>query len=258
MPTFLFSEHIFGPIKSRRLGSSLGINLLSVKQKVCNFNCVYCECGSTHPLKKNERSFVDKDLLLSMLEIRLQECINDSIPIDTITFAGNGEPTLHPSFLSIVNEIVRLRNKHFPEANIAVLTNGATLKSKRISKALTKVDKAIIKLDAGTDKSINIIDQPKRKLSINKLLKDLALFEGEIIIQTMFLKGTVDGKPIDNSAEEELDAWLERIREIAPKEVMLYSIDRDTPISTLERIPKEKLDAIAERVHKLGIQTQVV
>ena len=258
MPTFLFSEHVFGPIKSRRLGSSLGINLLSVHQKVCNFDCVYCECGSSHPLAKEEHIFVDKTEFQQLLKKRLKECVEQNIPIDAITFAGNGEPTLHPQFLSITNYVVKLRDAYFPNAEIAVLTNGVTLKNKRIREALKKVDKAIVKLDAGSDIFINKIDQPKRKLKISKLLEEIANFDGELIVQTMFLKGTLNGEVIDNSSGDELEEWLKHIRTVRPKEVMLYSIDRDTPIDTLERVPKKNLEKIAERIHAMGIKTQVV
>lgn len=258
MPTFLFDACVFGPIKSRRLGSSLGINLLSLNQKVCNFDCIYCECGSSHHLKKELPTFVENDDLLTDLENRLKECTSNNTLIDTITFAGNGEPTIHPKFLSIVKAVISLRDKYFPSAQVAVLTNGVAMKNKRVSAALKLVDMAIIKLDGGTDDFINLIDQPKRKLSIVKFQNEMAKFDGEFIIQTMFLKGSVNGKLVDNSSGEELEQWLMRIKEINPKEVHLYSIDRDTPIDTLECIPKERLEMIASRVNELGIETLVV
>lgn len=258
MPTFLFSEHVFGPIKSRRLGSSLGINLLSVNQKVCDFDCVYCECGASHPLEKKGETFVDYFDFQRLLKNRLIECVEQRIPIDAITFAGNGEPTLHPQFLSITKFVIEQRDKYFPDAKIAVLTNGVTLKNKRIQEALKGVDKAIIKLDAGTEDFINKIDQPKRKLNLSKMIEEITSFDGEIIIQTMFLKGILNGETIDNSSGTELEHWLKLIQIINPVEVMLYSIDRDTPIDTLERVPKKILEQIAERIHDLGIKTQVV
>lgn len=212
----------------------------------------------SHSLTKEDPLFVDKTELLTLLEKRLQVCIESQTPIDTITFAGNGEPTLHPAFLFIVKEVVDLRNRYFPSAKIAVLTNGVTLKNKRIREALKRVDKAIVKLDAGDDSTINLLDQPRRKLSISKLMEAMATFDGELIIQTMFLKGTLEGRSIDNSQGKVLEYWLEKIKAIRPTEVMLYSIDRDTPIQTLERVPKEELEIIARQVKDLGIKTQVV
>lgn len=258
MPTFLFSEHVFGPIKSRRLGSSLGINLLSVKQKVCNFDCIYCECGLTKKLEKEEDVFVNKKVLLKLLEDKLRECVRDKTPIDTITFAGNGEPTLHPNFLFIVERIISLRNLFFPSADIAVLTNGYTIEKKRVRKALMRVDKAIIKLDAGDDQTLKLIDRPKGRLPIRRLIESIKTFEGHLIIQTMFLRGSIKGRPFDNSQGRELDNWLEKIKILAPKEVMLYSLDRDTPLNTLEAVSKNDLDEIATQLSKLNINTNVV
>lgn len=258
MSTFLFSEHVFGPIKSRRLGSSLGINLLSINQKVCNFNCIYCECGLTHRLTKEDNIFVDKDVLLNLLENKLRQCFKDNIPIDTITFAGNGEPTMHPNFLYLVKKIIALRNLFFPSADIAVLTNGYTIDKKRVHKALLKVDKAIVKLDAGDDQMLNLIDRPKGRLPIHHLIENIKSFEGQLIIQTMFLRGSVQGRPFDNSKGPELESWLEKIKILAPKEVMLYSLDRDTPLNTLEAISRLELDKIALRLDKLNINTNVV
>jgi wyosine [tRNA(Phe)-imidazoG37] synthetase (radical SAM superfamily) len=258
MSTFLFSEHVFGPIQSRRLGFSLGINLLSVNQKVCNYNCIYCECGLTHQLTKEESVFVDKQHLMCLLDEKLADCIKNDTPIDTITFAGNGEPTMHPDFLPIVNEIVLRRNKLFPNAKIAVLTNGVTLDRKPIQAALKNVDKAIIKLDGGNNKTLQEIDQPKGKFDIDTLMKNIASFQGETIIQTMFLKGEINGHKIDNSIGEERLNWLEKIQTLQPKEVMLYSIDRDTPFTTLHPVSKTVLNEIAELVNEMGIPTQVV
>ena len=258
MATFLFSEHVFGPVKSRRLGSSLGINLLSVNQKVCNFNCIYCECGLTHKLTKEKSVFVDKTYLLETLRAKLLDCKKNKTRIDTITFAGNGEPTMHPDFSSIVDEIVNMRNDLIPKAKIAVLTNGVTLNKPVIREALKKVDKAIIKLDAGNDETLKLIDHPKGALSVEKLLDNIKSFEGETIIQTMFLRGLINNQVIDNSSGKDLTDWLRKIKIIAPKEVMLYSLDRDTPISNLYRVTKEELKKIADHVNDLGIKTQVV
>lgn len=258
MGTFLFDSHVFGPIKSRRLGSSLGINLLSTQQKVCNFNCIYCECGFTHKLTKEDQLFIDKNVFLNQLKHRLIECVQDNIPIDAITFAGNGEPTLHPNFLFIVNNIIKLRDKYFPKASIAVLTNGTTINKARVKEALQKVDKAIIKLDAGSNELINKIDQPKAKINLIQFIQNLKDFEGQTIIQTMFLKGKINGQSFDNSTGIDLDNWLSTLEEISPSEVMIYSLERDTPSSSIKAVNKETLETIGEKVRQLGFKTQVV
>jgi wyosine [tRNA(Phe)-imidazoG37] synthetase (radical SAM superfamily) len=258
MPTFLFDDFVFGPIKSRRLGSSLGINLLSVNQKVCNFDCIYCECGETKPLTKEKSVFVAKKELFELLTAKLIQCRQENTPIDTITFAGNGEPTLHPHFFAIVQNVIELRNTYFPKAAIAVLTNGYSLDKKRVEEALTLVDKAIVKLDAGEDHLLKLVDRPKGNLSLNRLIKNIQRFPGNLIIQSMFLKGLVGDIAFDNSTGRAINQWLIKIERLHPSEVMLYSLDRDTPIKSLELIPKVTLERIAKRVRLLGIKALVV
>lgn len=258
METFLFSEHVFGPVKSRRLGSSLGINLLSTKQKVCNFNCIYCECGLTEKLRANDVLFVNPKELLEKLELKLIHCKENNIPIDTITYAGNGEPTMHPSFLSIARKVSELRARFFPDAKTALLSNGTTLGRKNIESALKYFDLAIIKLDAGDDRLLRLIDLPKDKQHFRKLLNNLERLRNKLIIQTMFLKGNVNGEIIDNSSEKAVSDWIKKLKEIKPLEVQLYSIDRSVPVQGIERIPKDKLDKIALKVEETGIKTRVV
>ncbi len=258
MPTFLFDAHVFGPISSRRLGSSLGINLLSTKEKICNFDCIYCECGSLSDEKKQSDRFVDQyELILSLVQ-NLATCLSEKIPVDTITFAGNGEPTLHPDFPEIISRVIPLRDKFFPEAKIAVLTNGMTLKNREIRYALEKIDKTIVKLDAGSDEAITLIDRPQKWQSIDRFKQELSQFEGPLTIQTMFLRGNINGEPIDNASPEALENWFNQLIDIMPSEVMLYSLDRDTPIQTIEKVQKKELEIIAEQVNQLGIQTMVV
>jgi wyosine [tRNA(Phe)-imidazoG37] synthetase (radical SAM superfamily) len=258
MSTFLFDEFVFGPIKSRRLGNSLGINLLSTTQKVCNFNCIYCECGLTKKAEKEKSLFCGKEIVLKLLSERLIQCKNQKIEINSITFAGNGEPTLHPNFLSIIRETIKLRDIYFPESKISVLTNGYTLNKKRIQDALSMVELPIIKLDAGSDIMLKTIDQPKGQFKIATILNNIESFNKQVVIQTMFLKGEINGKKFDNSKGEELNKWIEVVRKINPKLVMLYSLDRDTPMSTIYAIGKDELLEIAARLNLLNIKTQTV
>lgn len=254
--TFLFDKIVFGPVKSRRLGLSLGINLLPTDVKLCNFDCVYCECGWTGRVTKNDH-FHSKDEVIKSLKYSLTNLKGKGIVPDAITFAGNGEPTMHPDFNEIVEAVISLRNEYFPSAKVAVLTNSSMLYRQDVMEALLKVDLRICKLDAANDRMFKLIDDPNSNRSISSIVKDLKRFKGNLIIQTMFLKGNVGGKLIDNTTAEEINDWLQLIKEIAPKQVMLYSIDRATASEGLEKITHERLVEIAEQVNELGIDTMV-
>lgn len=258
MPTFLFDKIIFGPVKSRRLGSSLGINLLPSTRKVCNFNCIYCECGVTHETTNMENLLPSREDVFKALDQQLAVMKQSGQPPDMITFAGNGEPTLHPSFSRIIDDTIELRNKYFPETQIAVLSNATTIKLPHIRKALLKVDKNILKLDSALDLTVRVHNQPRVKIKVAELTENLKKFNGHLIIQTLFLKGVYNGNIIDNTTPEELDAWLKVVNSIKPSEVMIYTISRDTPEEgKLKKVPLVELNHIATMVNKLGISTQV-
>jgi len=258
MGTFLFDSIIFGPVKSRRLGVSLGVNLLPGKKKVCNFNCIYCECGWSQPVESDGGYLPTRSEVSESLASRLQEMkINNQEP-DVITFAGNGEPTLHPDFPGIIDDCITLRNKFFPEAKIAVLSNSTMITNQSVKAALLKVDMNILKLDSAFDLTVSIHNQPRVNIKVDELIENLKQFNGKLIIQTLFLKGSINNKAIDNTTREEIDAWLEALKKIKPSEVMIYTISRDTPEGgTLTKVPVEKLRQIALEVEKLGIQTQI-
>ena len=258
MATFLFDAIIFGPVKSRRLGISLGINLLPTKRKICNFNCIYCECGWTPNIEKEISRLPRREEVYSALEHKLTEMKLKQQAPDVITYAGNGEPTLHPEFPAIINDSIDLRNKYFPEAGIAVLSNATTIGNPLIKAALLKVDMNILKLDSAFDSTIKIHNQPRVNINVEDLINNLAGFNGKLIIQTLFVRGTFKGKIIDNSTQVEITAWLKAIERIRPSEVMIYTISRDTPEgSTLKKIPPGELKEIAALVNSLGIKTQV-
>jgi len=258
MATFLFDEIIFGPVKSRRLGVSLGINLLPTKNKFCNFNCVYCECGLTGDSERTKESLPGRVDVFKALEKKLSEMKATNEPPDVITYAGNGEPTLHPEFTGIIDDSIILRDKYFPEAKIAVLSNATTIKNEAIKAALLKVDKNILKLDSAFDATVKIHNQPKVSPDVKGLIDTLASFNGKVIIQTLFLRGTFNGKTVDNTTPAEINAWIEALKIIKPSEVMIYTISRDTPEGgNLSKVPVRELREIAARVEKLGIITQV-
>jgi wyosine [tRNA(Phe)-imidazoG37] synthetase (radical SAM superfamily) len=258
MSTFLFDKIIFGPVKSRRLGVSLGINLLPAANKLCNFNCIYCECGWTLNTNKTKSHLPERGEIYRALELKLADMKEKNRAPDVITFAGNGEPTLHPDFPEIVDDCIELRNKYFPEARIAVLSNSTTITKPRIREALLKVDQNILKLDSGFDLTIRVHNQPMVNVKVADLISNLKDFNGQLIVQTLFLRGSFNGKVIDNTTPEEIDAWLKAIEIIKPYEVMIYTISRDTPEGgQLSKVPHTELKRIAGMVSRLGIKTSV-
>lgn len=259
MPTFLFDKIVFGPVKSRRLGESLGINLLPSSTKVCNFNCIYCECGWTNTSEINRSGLPEREEVYKALDKKLSELkLINRLP-DVITFAGNGEPTLHPDFPLIVNDCIELRNKYFPDTRIAVLSNSSTITKPGIKEALLKVDQNILKLDSGFDLTVRIHNQPRVNIKVAELIENLKGFKGQLIIQTLFIRGKYKGRVIDNTTPEELKEWLRAIEMVQPFEVMIYTISRDTPEGKgdLLKVPLRELNQIARMVKRLGIKTSV-
>lgn len=257
MKTFLFEEVIFGPLKSRRLGISLGVNLLPVNRKYCNFDCIYCECGFNENEKGLSVELPTREIVFKRLDARLSEMSKNQAALDVITFAGNGEPTMHPQFKSIIEDTLLLRNKYFPEALVSVLSNATMLHKSEVRETLKRVDQNILKLDSGIAETINLIDKPTGIFDIQNVVRQLKSFQGNVIIQTMFLKGIIDGQLVDNTTEEEVSAWQGLIAAIKPRKVMIYTIDRNTPFDDLEKIPQETLKQIATKIRLLGIEVMV-
>lgn len=257
MSTILFDQIVFGPIHSRRLGSSLGINLLPFDGKVCSFDCIYCECGYNED-GKTKTPLPSQEQVKAALDNKLHQLKSENISIDVITFAGNGEPTLHPRFAEIIEDTIELRNKLYPEAKISVLSNAMHLNKNKVFEALKKVDNNILKLDSAFIETVRLIDQPlASSYSIENQIELFKKFEGNFILQTMFLKGTHNGKNINNTTPEEIEAWLRIIKETNPKKVMIYTIDRETPEKNLEKISIEKLREIGIKVQNLGIKINI-
>jgi len=256
MSTFLFNEIIFGPVSSRRLGISLGVNLLPTDYKFCTFNCVYCECGWTLKAKKKIELPSRKEVKTELEKV-LKQYSEQAKEINSITFAGNGEPTIHPSFSSIIDDTIELRNKWMPNADISVLSNASQLNKTSVTEALKKIDQNILKLDAGTEKTYLQINQAQAHLTFDKIVDYLKSFNGNLIIQTLFIKGENNNEKFDNTSDEEVNAWLQIIKEIQPKSVMLYPIERDTPTQGLSKVDTKTLHKIANRIEALGIKTEV-
>ncbi|MDP4226001.1 MAG: radical SAM protein [Bacteroidota bacterium] len=256
MATFLFDKIIFGPVKSRRLGVSLGINLLPETAKFCNFNCIYCECG-WNPERKEPVTFHSREEVKKALDKKLKDMMEHNQKPDVITFAGNGEPTIHPEFAGIIDDTLELRNLYFPSAKVAVLSNATMLHNPAVFAALNKVDDNILKLDSANEATIRLHNNPYPGFSLDKLMKHLKAFKGHLIIQTLFLRGKCKGHLIDNTVPSELDPWLEALKVINPREVMIYTIARDTPAQGLEKVPLKELKEVAAKVQSLGFKTQV-
>ena len=257
MATSLFSEVIFGPIRSRRLGLSLGVNLLPTEAKLCNFDCIYCECGwnSDHC---GSRRFNDRTTVREMLAAQLRKMAADGTPPDVITFAGNGEPTMHPEFEAIIDDTIALRDELCPSARVSVLSNATMIGRESVRRALERVDNNILKLDSAFDATVQLMNKPQQaSYTVERTVSEMERFEDRMILQTMFLRGRVGEQPIDNTTEREVEAWLKIVERIRPQRVMVYTIDRDTPLETLEKVPVEDLRRIAERVEALGIECSV-
>ena len=255
--TSLYDNIIFGPVRSRRLGLSLGVNLLPIESKLCSFDCIYCECGwnADHPGK---RRFNAREDVRAMLDETLARMVKEGTPPDVITFAGNGEPTLHPDFENVIADTIALRDKHCPAAKVSVLSNATQLHRDDVCRALRRVDNNILKLDSAFDATVQLMNNPQQAdYTVERTVREMERFEGRMILQTMFLRGRVGESPIDNTTEREVEAWLKIVERIRPQRVMVYTIDRDTPLETLEKVSVEELRRIAERVEALGIECSV-
>lgn len=249
----LFDSIIYGPVHSRRLGVSLGVNIMPTRQKLCSFDCIYCECGLNEPWTARPQlpTLEDFDAALDMAAKKLE---TDGVSLDVITFSGNGEPTLHPQFENIMQHTVSWRGKYHPDARICVLSNSTQLRRQDVMRALKLADRRILKLDGGTDSTMRLIDRPANtELSVSDIVGMLKEFNGDFTLQTCFLRGTVNGRYIDNTTDEEVSAWLKCVETLKPEEVMIYVIDRKTPFPSLEKIPRDLMERIAGRVRDIGI-----
>ena len=268
MSTIIYPSPVFGPVHSRRLGISLGINLLPADGKVCSFDCIYCECGfnedhrPTLPLPTREE-------VAAKLEEKLQQMAAEGQLPDVLTFAGNGEPTCHPHFPEIIDDTIRLRDQYCPKAKVSVLSNSTMIHRQTVHDALMRVDNNILKLDTVDPIYINKVDHPNGTYDVEKIIDRMKAFNGHIIIQTMFMRGEIrregvrregekesrvrSQESVDNTGEEYVGPWLEAVKAIKPQQVMIYTIDRETPTLGLLKATPEQLDAIRDRVIAAGI-----
>lgn len=256
MSCVLYSSPIFGPVHSRRLGTSLGINLLPATSKICSFDCVYCECGlnASHPEK---HKLPTRQEVREALEKKLIALKEKGITPDVFTFAGNGEPTSHPHFEEIIDDTLKLRDKYFPNAKVSVLSNSTFLKRDSVIRALKRVDNNILKLDTVDSDYIHLVDRPNAAYDLEKILSAMEKFDGQAIVQTMFMKGSIDGKSVDNTSDKFVDPWIKAVKKINPREVMIYTLARETPYPDLLKASKEELDRIRDKLVDEGLKVQV-
>lgn len=257
MQTVLFHSTIFGPIHSRRLGTSLGVNLLPDDGKICSFDCLYCEAGY-NAQGHGSTGIPSRGDVARRLEEKLRSMKEAGERLDVITFSGNGEPTLHPEFGGVIDDTIALRDRYFPGVKVSVLSNATRLGNPDVVRALSKVDNNILKLDSALEDTVRLLDRPSPGYSLAAVIGQIGSFGSSAIVQTMICRGEHDGQMIDNSTDEEISALIEAYRAIAPGEIMIYSIDRPTPETLLRQVPKEELSAIAARITaETGIPVQV-
>jgi wyosine [tRNA(Phe)-imidazoG37] synthetase (radical SAM superfamily) len=261
MENMAFHSPVFGPIHSRRLGCSLGINLMPATRKVCNFDCVYCECGwNPQPVAGQQdlnELIPSPEGIAVALEEKLKKLASGNRLPNVITFSGNGEPTLHRDFLKIMQDTVATRNALSPGSQICVLSNAGTLNIPGVFEGLLMADQRIMKIDSAIEETLQKINRPGKGYSLERTVEALKRFKGDFTLQTLFLSGIIDGTMVDNTTEQELEAWYGLLDKTAPREVMVYTLDRPTPLEGLKKCSAEKLQAIAREVQKKGIKTVV-
>ena len=248
-----FDEIVFGPIFSRRLGSSLGVNILPSKGKLCNFDCVYCECGWNKDGAVADRRFPNLQEVEEALRTKMQKAATEGVPVDSITFSGNGEPTMNPDFAEIIDVTLRLRDEYFPNAKVSVLSNATLLDREKVTEALKKIDNPILKIDASSQSLVEKINKPVGSYELSNVLECLKGFEGNFILQTMFLRS----QEFDTVASGSLEAWIEIVRMLKPRQVMVYTIDRETPDKSLQKYTVEEMTAMVQPLIDEGFDIQV-
>lgn len=245
-----FDDIVFGPIKSRRLGSSLGINILPSKGKLCNFDCIYCECGWNKDGISDKR-FPTLEEVRSSLEEKMTALQAEGVPVDSITFSGNGEPTLNPDFSGIIDATLQMRDKYYPSAKVSVLSNATMLRRKEVFEALKKIDNPILKIDAASDLLISKMNRPQGAYELVKIVDAMKQFEGNFVLQTMFLRSP------DFDLTETLEEWRDLVRLLKPREVMVYTIDRETPDKSLGKYTVEEMTEFVAPLLNEGFIIQV-
>lgn len=248
-----FDDIVFGPIKSRRLGSSLGVNLLPSKGKLCNFDCIYCECGWNKDGEQGRTPLPSFDDIKAALSERIEALSKEGSEVDSITFSGNGEPTIHPDFPAIVDVVLELRDRYYPEAKVSVLSNATMLGKEKVREALKRIDNPILKIDASDDRLIAMINKPAGHYRLEDVIGWMKEFDGDFILQTMFLRSS----EFDLSEPAQLGRWMDVVRYLKPREVMVYTIDRETPDKSLGKYTVDEMRAFVAPLIDEGYKIQI-
>ncbi|MGM9735535.1 MAG: radical SAM protein [Candidatus Cryptobacteroides sp.] len=248
-----FDDIVFGPVFSRRLGNSLGMNILPVKGKTCNFDCVYCECGWNRDGMVSGRRFPTAEEVRSALETSFAKLASEGVKVDSITMSGNGEPTLNPDFPQIVDSTLHFRDIYFPQAKVSVLSNATMLGKEGVLDALKRIDNPILKVDAGSDELVSRINNPVGNFSLETVLKHMEEFEGDFILQTMFLQSP----EFNTATSEALEDWYRIVRSTRPREIMVYTIDRETPDKRLGKCTVEQMTEYVKPLLDEGFNIQI-
>lgn len=257
MSTKLFEGIVFGPVKSRRLGVSLGVNLLPSHGKLCSFDCIYCECGYNAEHEADKRMPL-RDDVRKALELRLRMMKEGGELLDVITFAGNGEPTLNPDFGGVIEDTLSLRDLYFPDVKVSVLSNATRVWDDSVFNALCRVDNNILKLDTAVDSTFRILNAPSNPgLDVARQIEGLARFGGNFTMQTMFVRGMHGSFVIDNTTDVEVAALRDAVALLKPAAVMVYSVARDTPESALMKVGRSDLERIAGVLRGTGVPVSV-
>ncbi len=247
-----FDDIVFGPIYSRRLGSSLGVNILPSKGKLCNFDCIYCECGWNKD-GIAERRFPTLAEVEVALRKKMSELASEGKDVDSITFSGNGEPTMNPDFPAIIDAVISLRDEYFPKAKISVLSNATLVGRPSVAEALRKIDNPILKIDASDDVLIEKINRPVGTYRLADVIESLKSLDGNFVLQTMFLKS----KEFTTVSEEALSSWIEIVKELKPRQVMVYTIDRETPDKSLKKYTVEEMTGFVRPLLEAGFDVKI-
>lgn len=247
-----FDDIVFGPIFSRRLGSSLGVNILPSKGKLCNFDCVYCECGWNKD-GIADRRFPTYEEIVTAFEDKMSSLAQEGAKVDSITFSGNGEPTMHPDFPKIVDAVLDCRDRFFPQAKVSVLSNAFLVGRPSVAEALKRVDNPILKIDGSSDELVRQINKPVGHYRLEDVIDALKGFDGNFILQTMFLRSP----KFDTAAQEALQKWMDIVRELHPREIMVYTIDRETPDKSLGKYTVEEMTAFVQPLLDEGYKIQI-
>ncbi len=247
-----FDEIVFGPIVSRRLGSSLGVNLLPSKGKLCNFDCVYCECGWNRD-GMADKVFPKFEDIEAALEEKMSRLTAEGVAVDSITFSGNGEPTIHPDFPEVIDVTLRCRDKYYPDAKVSVLSNATMIGRPAVAEALMKIDNPILKIDASSDELIMKINRPVGHYRLDEVVGAMMKFNGDFVLQTMFLRSP----EFDAAESEALARWMDIVRKVRPREIMVYTIDRETPDKSLAKYTVEEMTSFVQPLIDDGFKIQV-